>query len=61
MTERQTTPELRFPEFKDNWKPIKLETLLQETNIKQNQNTPLFSLTVENGLIEKIDRYNREF
>lgn len=61
MTEHQTTPELRFPEFKDNWKPIKLGTLLQETNIKQNQNTPLFSLTVENGLIEKIDRYNREF
>lgn len=61
MTEHTNTPELRFPGFRDEWKATKLGSILEDTNIKENHDTPLYSLTVENGITEKTERYNREF
>ena len=61
MTEQTNTPELRFPGFRDEWKVTKLGNILEDTNVKENYNVPLYSLTVENGITEKTERYNREF
>lgn len=61
MTKHTNTPELRFPGFRDEWKATKLGNILEDTNIKENHDAPLYSLTVENGITEKTERYNREF
>ena len=61
MTKHTNTPELRFPGFRDEWKATKLGSILEDTNIKENHDAPLYSLTVENGITEKTERYNREF
>ena len=54
-------PELRFPEFKDEWRENKLEEIIEEVKSKNNDNAPLFSLIIEKGLIPKTDKYKREF
>ncbi len=52
----------KLPGFNENWKEIKLSKLLsvrQEKTVPSNKN-PLYSLTIENGITAKTDRYNRE-
>lgn len=45
------------------WKSIKISTFLASRNEKAvpSKEIPLYSLTIENGVTAKTDRYNREF
>jgi len=62
---RSLMPKLRFPEFQDSgtWKNSKVADLLavRQERRSPSDNTPLFSLTIEDGVTAKTDRYNREF
>ncbi|HEM5031880.1 TPA: restriction endonuclease subunit S, partial [Streptococcus suis] len=59
----QTKPALRFQGFEDDWEEVKLGEVLEERNVQQlpQEDTPLVSFTVENGVTPKTDRYDREF
>jgi type I restriction enzyme S subunit len=57
-------PELRFPEFTDPWEQRKLGEVFNQTTEYVNpqaESIELWSLTVENGLTPKTDRYVRDF
>lgn len=60
----EKVPEIRFPEFTGDWKQHKLGEVFEQTsnlvNPKEDE-IELWSLTVEDGLTKKSDRYNREF
>lgn len=52
----------RLPGFNENWKEIRLSKLLcvrQEKTVPSDKN-PLYSLTIEDGITAKTDRYDRE-
>lgn len=57
----RTEPLLRFPEFKDKWEPKKLDKCIIEKNQIGSEDLPLYSLTIENGVTEKTERYERAF
>ncbi|MFP3674201.1 restriction endonuclease subunit S [Bacillus sp. SIMBA_031] len=57
-------PEIRFEGFTDPWEQCKLGEVFEQTSEYVNpkvENLELWSLTVENGLTPKTERYNREF
>ena len=58
-------PKLRFPEFRgaEGWLDAPIETLLEVRDERQppTEKAPLYSLTIEDGVTPKSDRYNREF
>ncbi|AGO06762.1 restriction endonuclease subunit S [Lactiplantibacillus plantarum] len=57
-------PQIRFNGYSDAWVQRKLGQLFnQEVQYidPKAENIPLWSLTVADGLVEKTDRYNREF
>ena len=57
-------PEIRFAGFTDDWEQRKLGDIFEQTSNLVNpkvDDIELWSLTVEDGLIKKSDRYNREF
>lgn len=57
-------PELRFKGFSDDWEQRTLGEVFEQTSEyvnPQKDNIELWSLTVENGLTPKTERYNREF
>ena len=56
-------PKLRFKEFNDEWKKIKLSNIIAEVNEKTNDTNsyPLWSLTIEDGVTPKTERYERGF
>ncbi|MDY6339789.1 MAG: restriction endonuclease subunit S [Saccharofermentans sp.] len=57
-------PELRFAGFTDDWEQRKLGEVFEQTSNLVNPNEhdiELWSLTVEDGLTPKSERYNREF
>ena len=56
-------PKLRFKEFNDEWNKIKLSNIVTELNEKTNDtnNYPLWSLTLEDGVTPKTERYERGF
>lgn len=57
-------PEIRFAGFTDDWEQRKLGEVFEQTAIFVNPNDEeieLWSLTVEDGLTPKSERYNREF
>ena len=60
----QKVPEIRFSEFTGDWEQRKLGEVFEQTsnlvNPKEDE-IELWSLTVEDGLTKKSDRYNREF
>ncbi|MGC6376531.1 restriction endonuclease subunit S [Bisgaard Taxon 45] len=61
---KSLVPKLRFPEFTDAWEQRKLgEVFIQTSEYinPQKHNIELWSLTVENGLTPKTDRYQRDF
>lgn len=63
--QRALVPRLRFPEFTDssNWTNLPVGTVLSVRDDRQvpTEDVPLYSLTIENGVTAKSDRYNREF
>jgi type I restriction enzyme S subunit len=58
-------PKLRFPAFQEagGWKDIPIDSILEVRDERRVPTTeaPLYSLTIERGIKEKTDRYNREF
>jgi type I restriction enzyme S subunit len=58
-------PKLRFPAFQEagGWKDIPIDSILEVRDERRVPTTeaPLYSLTIERGITEKTDRYNREF
>ena len=60
----EAMPRVRFEGFSEDWESIELGNVFEQTaryvNPKE-QNIELWSLTVENGLTPKTERYNREF
>ncbi len=60
----ENVPKIRFPAFVGPWETRKLGEVFDQTvkyvNPKKN-NIELWSLTVEDGLTKKTERYNREF
>ena len=61
MTKENGKPQIRFSGFKDTWEQRKLGEILQECNIRTSDfgNNPLYSLTIENGVTPKTERYER--
>lgn len=59
----QTTPTLRFPEFQaaGEWIYRKLGGFITERNQSLTEKLPLFSLTIEDGVTPKTERYERAF
>lgn len=59
-----TCPTLRFPGYTDDWEQRKLGDFTNQINTfvnPEDAKLPLWSLTAEAGLIEKSDRYERDF
>ena len=56
-------PKLRFPEFHDEWKKVKISSIVSESKMKTGniEKYPLWSLTIESGITPKTDRYERSF
>lgn len=61
MEQQKRMPDLRFPEFKEEWKLNKLGSYINERNESGTGEFPLYSLTIENGIIPKSERYERSF
>lgn len=57
------TGKMRLKGFDGEWKKCSAFDFLKQRNEQatNNGNIPLFSLTIENGITEKSDRYEREF
>lgn len=53
-------PKLRFKEFEGPWEITILGEILKERSEIANDDIPTYSLTIENGVIPKTDRYERE-
>ena len=54
-------PEIRFAGFTNPWEQRKLGDILQERNVRTSdfESNPIFSLTIEDGITPKTDRYER--
>jgi type I restriction enzyme S subunit len=61
MKTEKRVPALRFPMFKNEWKIKKLGEFLEERNEFPQDELPLYSLTIEKGIIPKTERYERSF
>lgn len=62
--EKRRVPKLRFPGFTEDWEQRKLGDFTNQINTfvnPEDAKLPLWSLTAESGLIEKSDRYERDF
>ena len=62
--EKRRVPKLRFPGFTEDWEQRKLGDFTTQINTfvnPEDAKLPLWSLTAEAGLIEKTDRYERDF
>jgi type I restriction enzyme S subunit len=61
--EGETQPRLRFPEFRNGggWKIRELSEFITERNEYPVEQVPLFSLTIEDGVTPKTERYERSF
>jgi type I restriction enzyme S subunit len=61
--EGETRPRLRFPEFQDapEWATRELGEFITERNQYPKESVPLFSLTIEDGVTPKTERYERSF
>ena len=61
MTNHKNIPKLRFTEFEGEWEKQRLGNFFVERNELANQDYPLYSLTIEHGIIAKSERYERSF
>jgi len=61
MEKQKKTPALRFPEFQGEWELLKFEKFFVERNESLNQEYPLYSLTIYEGIVPKTERYERSF
>lgn len=64
MNIKQNVPQVRFKGFTDDWERRELGEVFTQTSNYVNpkeDNVELWSLTVEEGLIPKTERYTRDF
>lgn len=65
MSTKQKTnsgaPSLRFKEFTDEWEIHRIGEFIYERTEYADDNLPLYSLTIENGITPKSERYERSF
>lgn len=63
LMQKLLTGKVRLPGFDGEWKEVKLGSVLKKVNEKSHitNELELYSLTIENGVTPKTDRYNREF
>lgn len=54
-------PKLRFKEFKVDWESTVLETFIHERSEISQEIVPIFSLTIQDGVTPKTERYERAF
>ena len=61
--EGETQPRHRFPEFQNagEWKLRELSEFITERNEYPKEKVPPFSLTIEDGVTPKTERYERSF
>ncbi len=57
----RTIPYLRFKGFNENWKLHKIGDFIRERSTRADAENPLYSLTIENGIVPKSERYERSF
>lgn len=57
----KSMPSLRFPEFSNDWERKRLGSFLVERSEWPDEDLPLYSLTIESGIIPKSERYERSF
>ncbi|MCO5260711.1 MAG: restriction endonuclease subunit S [Crocinitomicaceae bacterium] len=63
MRNTNTKPVLRFPEFKENWKPVQLKEILKEHKSRNTKNLveEVFSVAKEKGVINQIEHLGRSY
>ena len=63
LMERLLTGKVRLSGFNNEWHKVKISEVFDIRNEKSTitDELELYSLTIENGVTEKSDRYNREF
>lgn len=61
MQDINNLPTLRFPEFTGSWVKRKFKDFVEERIEFPEENLPLYSLTIENGVTPKTSRYERSF
>ncbi|WP_051211249.1 restriction endonuclease subunit S [Runella zeae] len=61
MEKQKNVPDLRFPEFVGEWKVKTLGDFFIERNELTDEQLPLYSLTIENGVVPKTERYERSY
>lgn len=63
MRSTRTKPVLRFPEFKEDWKPLQLKEILKEHKSRnsKNQFEEVFSVAKEKGVINQIEHLGRSY
>jgi len=63
LMQRLLTGKVRLPGFKGEWKEVRLKQILEVRNEKSEitGDLELYSLTIEEGVTPKTDRYNREY
>lgn len=55
-------PQIRFPEFSGEWKEKRLGEVIEEIkSTENNDNFPLYSLIIGEGLVPKTEKYKRDF
>jgi type I restriction enzyme S subunit len=63
MRNTKTQPVLRFPNFKEEWKPVKLNEILKETKTRNSKSEydEVFSVAKEKGVINQIEHLGRSY
>src|SRR5947199_1851730 len=59
--QNKNAPSLRFPEFNGEWASQELNQFFEERNSESEESLPLYSLTIEAGIVPKSKRYERSF
>ena len=59
--EVKKTPKLRFPEFNGDWELMRIDDFIEERKEFAGPELPLYSLTIEKGIVPKSKRYERSF
>jgi len=63
MRNNKTIPVLRFPNYIEEWKPVKLNEILKEHKIRNSKNEfeEVFSVAKEKGIINQIEHLGRSY
>lgn len=58
---KKSVPALRFPEFDGEWELHELGEFIDDRKDVASPDLPLYSLTIESGIVPKSKRYERSF